>query len=558
MGNSNIVMLKHLYVENYALIIKLNIQFDNGFSVITGETGAGKSILLGAMALILGQRADKDVLFDKEKKCIIEGRFNIAGYNLEPFFEANDLDYEEELLIRREINKSGKSRGFINDTPVTLPIMKSLGSRLVDVHSQNTTLTLNESDFQMALVDGYAQNDDAIQIYQKEYLIYRNLKKQLKEFIEQDEKSKNDLDYFKFQHNELFEAKLVVGEQVELEKELDLLNNSEAIKSALYNASHHLQNSDQDINSRLKEILNDFSKVRDVYKPIEEICERLDSVLIELNDLGHEVDKMEEMISFDADRTTLIEDRLNEIYNLQQKHRVATTGELLQIQNDLECKINEITGLDELIKEIEAKIQHSEKQLQNQSNIISARRRNAIPEIRIQLLNALQHLGMQEAEFEIKQNSTNDFGPYGCDHIQFLFNANKGGDLNEIGKAASGGELSRLMLGLKSLISNKNLLPTIIFDEIDTGVSGDIAGKVGEIMLKMSSKMQVIAISHLPQIAGKSINHYFVYKEIINDRTVSQIRHLQGEERVEEIAKMLSSGTITDAAMQTARELLKN
>ncbi|MBI9033710.1 MAG: DNA repair protein RecN [Bacteroidales bacterium] len=551
-------MLKQLYVENFALIRKLNIEFDKGFSVITGETGAGKSILLGALSLILGNRADKDVLFNKEKKCIIEGRFLITGYDMEHYFTANDLDFEDEMVIRREINKNGKSRAFINDTPVTLPIMKEIGIRLVDIHSQNTTLTLNQSEFQLALVDGYARNENLIKEYQKHFSSYKKLKIELSDLITLDEKSRSDLDYFNYQYSELFEAKLMGGEQSDLEKELDILNNSEAIKSALYNASHHLHNSDQDINGRLKEIVHDFSKVRNVFQPINEICERLDSVLIELNDLGHEIDKMEEYVEFDPERIAIIEERLNLIYNLQQKHHVSDVADLLLIQEDLLIKLNDINGLEDQIKSKQDEIIQIKKELQSLAENISNRRKEFIPEIQKQLLEVLELMGMKGAEFHIKQQTIEEFSSFGFDQIHFLFNANKGGELNEISKSASGGELSRLMLGLKSLISNKNLLPTIIFDEIDTGVSGDIAGKVGEIMLRMSNKMQVIAISHLPQIAGKSLNHYFVYKEIVDERTESQIRHLQGDERVEEIAKMLSSGTISDAALQTARELLKN
>jgi DNA repair protein RecN (Recombination protein N) len=549
-------MLKQLTIENYTLIKQLEIDFNSGFSVITGETGAGKSILLGALSLILGQRADTDVLHDKSKKCVIEGKFNIENLNLKEWFVDHDLDYDDDIYLRREINKSGKSRAFINDTPATLPVMKDLGNKLVNIHSQHNTLTLNKENFQKAIVNDYAHLEDELLVYRTEFKEYQKKKNKLQELIEADEKSRADLDYFEFQYKELDEANLVSGEQDDLEKEQELLENTESIKSVFYNASHVLKHCEQDVLSSVKEIINDLNKLGSVLEISEELAERLESLHIELSDISDEMESQHEKLSFDPERLQQISDRLNMIWSLQQKHRVKTVDELISLRNDLDNKISGIGNLENEITELKKVIERVETGLWTKAKAISDHRKEAAIKIESDLIEVLSEMGMKDSVFKVSFRDSDKLLPDGMDTIQFLFNANRGGTLGDISQVASGGELSRLMLGIKSLVFTDSLLPTIIFDEIDTGVSGDIAGKVGNIMKKMSSKMQVIAITHLPQIAGKCNNHYFVYKSSDSEKTTSNIKQLSKTERIEEIAKMMSNDSITDAAILAAKELI--
>jgi DNA repair protein RecN (Recombination protein N) len=549
-------MLKQLTIENYTLIKQLEIDFNSGFSVITGETGAGKSILLGALSLILGQRADTDVLHNKDKKCVIEGKFNIERLHLKSWFDDRDLDYDDDIYLRREINKSGKSRAFINDTPATLPVMKELGNKLVNIHSQHNTLTLNKENFQKAIVNDYAQLDNELESYKVEFKEYQKNKSKLQELIEADEKSRADLDYYEFQYKELEEANLIAGEQDELEKEQELLENTESIKSVFYNASHILNHSEQDVLSSVKEIINDLNKLGSVLDISGELAERLESLHIELSDISDEMESQHEKLSYDPERLQQISDRLNMIWSLQQKHRIKTVEELISLRDDLDAKIAGIGNLEHEIVELKSVLEEIELSLWKKAHSISEKRKEASTKIESDLIEVLSEMGMKDSVFKVNFRDSEKLLPDGKDTIQFLFNANKGGTLGDISQVASGGELSRLMLGIKSLVFTDSLLPTIIFDEIDTGVSGDIAGKVGNIMKKMSSKMQVIAITHLPQIAGKSNSHYFVYKSSDSEKTTSNIKQLSKSERIEEIAKMMSNDSITDAAILAAKELI--
>ena len=549
-------MLKHLSIENYALIEKLDIDFSEGLSVITGETGAGKSILIGALSLILGKRADTQVLLNKSKKCIVEGSFNIKNYGLDNFFKKYELDYENITILRREINKNGKSRAFINDTPVNLNLLKEFGDKLVDIHSQHNIITLNDSNFQLAVIDNYINHNELINNYKSEYFKYINQKNKLKELIEKENQLKTDQDYFKFQFDELENAQLIEGEQESIENELEILNHSEEIKSNLFKASQLLNNDENNLINTLTEVNSLIHQLAGYLENLKEIDERLSVSLIDLKDVAAEIEKIESQINFDSAQIEKLNNRLDLIYHLQQKHRVTSITELIKIKEFFSGKLQGITSLDENIRKLRSDLNEQEKTLKKLANKISQNRKKAIPEIEKNIITILSRLAMPDAQIKIIQSNLPDFNRDGIDKIKFLFNANKGGGLNELSKIASGGELSRLMLSVKSLISQRNLLPTIIFDEIDLGVSGDIAGKVGDILLKMSKLMQVVAITHLPQIAGKGNDHLLVYKQTDEDSTKSKIKKIKDQERIKEIAKMLSGDEITKAAIENAKELL--
>ncbi|MCK4407142.1 MAG: DNA repair protein RecN, partial [Bacteroidales bacterium] len=549
-------MLKHLSIENYALIEKLNIDFSEGLSVITGETGAGKSILIGALSLILGKRADTQVLLNKSKKCIVEGSFNIKNYGLDNFFKKYELDYENITILRREINKNGKSRAFINDTPVNLNLLKEFGDKLVDIHSQHNIITLNDSNFQLAVIDNYINHNELINNYKSEYFKYINQKNKLKELIEKENQLKTDQDYFKFQFDELENTQLIEGEQESIENELEILNHSEEIKSNLFKASQLLNNDENNLINTLTEVNSLIHQLAGYLENLKEIDERLSVSLIDLKDVAAEIEKIESQINFDSAQIEKLNNRLDLIYHLQQKHRITNISELINLKESLYRKLQGITSLDENIRKLRSDLNEQEKTLKKLANKISQNRKKAIPEIEKNIITILSRLAMPDAQIKIIQSNLPDFNRDGIDKIKFLFNANKGGGLNELSKIASGGELSRLMLSVKSLISQRNLLPTIIFDEIDLGVSGDIAGKVGDILLKMSKLMQVVAITHLPQIAGKGNDHLLVYKQTDEDSTKSKIKKIKDQERIKEIAKMLSGDEITKAAIENAKELL--
>ena len=552
-------MLSHLSISNYALIDELEIDFRDGLTIITGETGAGKSILLGALSLILGKRADTQSLLDKTKKCVVEGTFNIKDYGYHDFFSSNELDYDDHTVIRREINQNGKSRAFINDTPVNLELLKELGESLIDVHSQHKTLTLQESKFQLSYIDAYIQHYDLLNDYKNDFILYNRLNTELTELLEKESQSKIDQDYFQFQFEELNNANLSDDEEQEkLEKELEMLNHSEEIKTNLSKASIALLSGENNLTAELKEISNIISKVAFIYSEVEEISKRIESCNIELKDIANEIESAEQKIIFSTERINEINERLDLIYHLQQKHRVSTINELINVKNNISEKLTSITTLDFQIEKLKKQISEIEKKLIISSTEITKNRKKAIPGIEKGVVEVLKNLAMSNAEFKISLSLLNEFSINGKDKVIFLFNANKGGELKELSKVASGGELSRLMLSIKSLISVKQLLPTIIFDEVDQGVSGDIADKVGNILLKMSQSMQVLTITHLPQIAGKGTSHLLVYKESDEKNTYTRITSLKEKERISEIAKMLSGNELTKAALENAKALLKN
>jgi len=549
-------MITHLSISNYALIRKLDINFSNGLSVITGETGAGKSILLGALSLILGNRADSQILLDKTKKCVIEGTFNIKDYNLIPFFKENDLDYDDNTLLRREINKSGKSRAFINDTPVNLNLIKELGDKLVNIHSQNKTVTLNNSDFQLAVVDSYVNKNDVLKQYRFGFKNYSEKKKKLNGLIEKENKSKSDQDYFQFQFDELEKANLDPDEFNNIEKELELLNHHEEIKTNLAGISQILDNKELNIISQLNEALSLIKNISEYNNDFENFHKRVESNLIDLRDLSSEIESIGESIIYDPKRITELNNNIDIVFHLQQKHRVNSVNKLIAIKDNLSEKLNEISSLENEINSLKKEISLIETELTKLAKLISLSRGEAIPKIEKNITELLVELGMPDGRFKVEQIKFNELTIDGFDKVKFLFNANKGGTLSDMSKIASGGELSRLMLSIKSLISQKNLLPTIIFDEIDSGVSGNIANKVGVILKKISQTMQVIAITHLPQIAGMGNFHYLVFKDSEKEITESRIKLISADERINEIAKMLSGSKISEIALQNAKELL--
>lgn len=551
-------MLKHLSVQNYALIDQLEVDLSEGLTIITGETGAGKSILLGALGLIAGSRADTQSLQDKTKKCIIEAAFNIKGYSLTDFFKEHELDYDAVTTIRREINPEGKSRAFINDTPVTLNQLKELGERLIDIHSQHQTLSLNGADFQLSVTDAFAKHEPLLGEYQSDFGKYRSLEKQLTELSVRESQAQKDLDYFQFQFNELEDAGLKAGEQTEMEQELETLNNAEEIKSTLSKAAFGLNGGDQNLLSSLGEIrtmLNGMAK----FKPeIAELSARINSSYIELKDISNELEAIEQEVVYDPKRIEVLNDKLDTLYRLQQKHQVKTAEELIAIKEEISNKLLDFNSLEAEIEKVKAALDKLKTGLTAKAKTLSDNRKKVIPKIEKEIASLLASLSMPNAQLKIDQQLLDTFTASGTDKINFLFSANKGSDFKELSKVASGGELSRLMLSIKSLIAQLTALPTIIFDEIDTGVSGDVADKVGSIMTAMAAKMQVITITHLPQIASKGSSHLFVYKEDKNNKTYSNIKKLNSGERVQEIAKMLSTGKPTEAAISNAKELLKS
>lgn len=549
-------MLIHLSIRNYVLIDVLEIDFISGLTVITGETGAGKSILLGAMGLILGNRSDTNVLLNTSKKCVVEGTFNISSYNLHDFFSENELDYEDQLFIRREISQNGKSRAFINDTPVNLLQLKELTSCLVNIHSQQTTIALNSSNFQLAVLDSFCGTSEVLANYR---LLFRQYKKILLQFDQlkaENEKSQKDLDYFQFLFNELDAINIVSDEEGELENELKLINNAEDIKGRLNYVIAILSESEFNIINSLIDVENRLQPIKQFHPEFSDIINRISHNLIDFKDISTDLNRIEQTISFDPERFDSISSRLNLINTLFHKHRVNSSRELIEIKNNLDEKLSHILLIDDKISKLELEILQKKNELKEIGEYLSSLRKKEFSSFSDALLQIIRLLGMPDARFEIQHLLFDDFLPEGLDKINFLFNANLGSDLNEISKIASGGELSRLMLAIKSMISERNLLPTIIFDEIDSGVSGETAQKVGAILKEMSKNIQVITITHLPQIAAKGDDHFFVYKENINQKTLTVIRNLNHDERVAEVAKMLSGENISVAAAQTARELI--
>lgn len=551
-------MLNSLFIRNFVLIDSLDIQFDKGFSVITGETGAGKSIILGALSLVLGQRADGKSIKKGADKCVIEVSFDISKYQLEPFFLENDLEYDaSSCILRRELFSSGKSRAFVNDSPVSLSILKELGNRLIDIHSQHQNLLLGDSRFQLRVLDVMAENDILLILYKKEFLRYQGLKRELKALLQKAEQSKQDEDYIRFQLDQLKEASLSSGEQEELEQEQDTLSHAEEIKGSLYKISELLDGEEMGSIQLIKEALSLADGLERYYPKAKEFAERLRSAYIDLNDLASEADSQKEDIEFNPGRLEWVNDRLNLIYTLEQKHRVSSVDELLTLQEQYEKQLSEISSYDQLIEDLNQQLEVSHAELLQQAGVLSVQRRVAANTIAEQLVKMVSPLGMPNIRFQVDMTTRPEPEADGMDDICFMFSANKNGELQPVAQTASGGEISRLMLCIKAMIAGFTALPTIIFDEIDTGVSGDIADKMGNIMQDLGSKMQVFAITHLPQIAAKGSAHYFVYKEDREDGTATQIKRLSDEERINEVARMLSGASLTKASLANAKDLLR-
>lgn len=550
-------MLRSLYIQNYALIEKLDIDFGSGFSVITGETGAGKSIILGAIGLLLGQRADVKSIRRGAAKCVIEARFEIAGYGMQPFFEENELEYEDECILRREVYASGKSRAFINDTPASLVQMKELGEQLIDVHSQHQNLLLNKEGFQLNVLDILAHDEEELTAYQSLHREWKQAQRDLENLIALAGQNKADEDYIRFQLEQLEDAHLTAGEQEELEREADTLSHAEEIKAGLFRAGQVMNSDEGGLLSALKECLNTMSGLQKVYPSAGELAERLESSYIELKDISQEISGKEEEVEFNPARLEEVNDRLNLIYTLQQKHRVSTVDELLALADDYAAKLSNITSSDEQIEELKSRSEALYNKVKKQAAVLTELRTAAAREVEKQMAARLIPLGMPNVRFRVEIGTRKEPGAHGADTVGFLFSANKNGALQNISSVASGGEIARVMLSVKAMIAGAVKLPTIVFDEIDTGVSGEIADRMADIMQEMGdSDRQVISITHLPQIAARGRAHYKVYKQDNETETNSHIRRLTDEERVEEIAHMLSGATLTEAALNNAKALL--
>lgn len=551
-------MLQSLYIQNYALIDKLDISFTSGFSVITGETGAGKSIILGAIGLLLGQRADIKAIKNGASKCIVEAKFRIATYGLEDFFTENDIEFDpEECIIRREISINGKSRAFINDTPASLAQMKLLGEKLIDIHSQHQNLLLNKEGFQLNILDILAQDGKQLDNYHKIYNDYKQICKELDDFIGQAEKSRQDEDYIRFQLEQLKEAELKENEQKLLEQEAETLSHAEDIKASLYKAKQLVDGDEGGTLPQTRECIQTLQNISNVYSPAAEWVERLQSCYIELKDIAHDLSNAEEEIEFNPSRLDYVNERLNLIYNLQQKHHVDNIEDLLKLQQAYEEQLESITSFDDHIAELNRKKDILYRRVLEEAKILTETRSVAARHIEEHMKSLLVPLGMPNVRFAVELNPRKEPDAKGMDSVNFLFSANKNGALQNVASIASGGEIARVMLSLKAMIAGAVKLPTIIFDEIDTGVSGSIAEKMALIMQDMGRQnRQVISITHLPQIAARGTAHYKVYKEDTDTGTNSHIRLLTTEERVREIANMLSGTTLTEAAMNNARSLL--
>lgn len=551
-------MLKSLSIKNYALIDSLNIGFSDDLNILTGETGAGKSILLGAIGLIIGQRADLSVLRDKSQKCSAEGVFEILNYGLQSFFTENELDYEDVTILRREITPAGKSRAFINDTPVNVKVLHDLGLKLIDIHSQHQNLDLNEKYYQLKIVDLVAGNEDLLKHYSEVFRKYCQLREILNKTLFLSVQAKTDLDYFEFQFKQLDEAKLIENEQDNLELQLEKLTHAEEIKSIFGQAYQIFAEADLSVLAILKENLNNLGKLRLVLPEAQQIYNRLESVYIEMKDIASETLMIADKTENDPEKIEKVNQRLDLIYTLQQKHRVSTVFELIKIQADLSAKIEQIGSYDTEIDRLQKDIQTQKKMLAELSSEIGKQRTSVSQVIENKVIEVLQNLGIPNAAFKLKFEKLRDFSITGLDEVSFMFSANKSQELQEIAKVASGGEMSRLMLAVKTLITDTKSLPTIIFDEIDTGVSGEVAVKMGLILGQMAKTVQVLNITHLPQIAAKGKHHFKVFKFDEADQTYTSIKKLSEQERVEEIAQMLSGENYSQTSVAAAKELLQH
>lgn len=551
-------MLLRLKISNYALISESEINFEDGLTVITGETGAGKSILMGALSIVLGARADSSVIKQGEKKTVVEADFDVKNYNLKWFFDENDLDYDDTVLIRREVLDTGKSRAFINDTPVNINTLKDLGLFLTDIHSQHQTLQIADPSFQMSIVDAFAANKNLLEKYKNLYQQYSQKTAQLSKLEKEAESSRKEAEYLHFRYDELAKANLQPDEQQELEEELEMLSHNEDIKTAIAQSSQLIISAEEGtILQKLKEAQNALSHISSYYSKASELNARIESTYIELNDIGRELENLDENTEFSPERIEAVNQRLTLIYNLQKKNSVKTVEELIAIRDEFKQKLNLIDNSDDIISELKDEIKELEYQLSVEADNLSERRRNAVQGFSKEVVSLLASVGIPDAQFDVQFFTCAEFLADGTDMIKFMFSANKNVAMQDLSKTASGGELSRLMLCLKYILSKSVKLPTIIFDEIDTGISGDIAGKTGAMFQRIAGFMQVICITHLPQVAAKGNHHFKVFKHEQDGAVRSDIKQLSPEERVNEIAAMLSGETVTQAALQNAKDLLK-
>ncbi len=554
-------MLRHLHIQNYALIDSLDIDFDRGFSVITGETGAGKSILLGAIGLLLGQRAEAKSIKAGESRCVIEAEFGVSDANLSEFFTANDLDFDgSSCIIRRELTSAGKSRAFINDTPATVAQLRELGDALIDIHSQHQNLLLGKGDFQLSVLDIVAQNGDLLTEYQRTYKTYKETEKKLREAQEALQKEQSEQDYMQFQFRQLDDAKLQQGEQEELEAEQRTLEHAEEIKGTLFQASDILQGEELGIVGNIRNVLRQLEGIASVYPKAEELTRRIDSCYIELKDIAAEMDHSMESVEDNPKRLEQVNDRLSLIYELQGKHHADTVEELIKLHSDLKLRLALMGNRDEQIRELQSKLNITSNELRAKADTLTSARRRAASVLEQGMCEKLMPLGMPNIQFRADITPLPEPGAWGADNVQFSFSANKNSPLQPISQVASGGEIARVMLSLKATISNATHLPTIIFDEIDTGVSGHIAESMARLMRGMcqGGQRQVISITHLPQIAARGEHHFRVYKEEDKQGAASHIVSLGEKERIEEIAHMLSGSTVSQAAIDNAKELLSH
>ena len=550
-------MLQFLTIENYALIDHLEFRPGQGLTVITGETGAGKSIIMGALGLILGQRADAKAVRSGAGKCVIEAQFDISAYDLEAFFAQNDLEYDASAtIIRREIYASGKSRAFVNDTPVQLPLLRQLGSHLIDIHSQHQNLLLGQDAFQLSVVDALAHNQAEYASYRAAYDQLKAHDSKLKALRAQAERDAQEADYIRFQFSQLDDANLVEGEQEELEAEQELLSHAEDIKSCLCQMHEGLDGEGDAVVQMLKSISQKAHELSRIYPDIAEIAQRLESDYIDLKDIADEVDSRSEEVNYDPQRLEQVEERLSLLYSLQKKHGKSSVEELIQLRDELFERIQHIDNSDEEILELEQQVKRLAAEATRLAAILTDTRKQAAQQLQKDLIARVTYLGMPNLRFQVSITPLDSLSPSGSDSLEFLFSANKNQPLRPAGEVASGGEISRLMLGIKSLVASARTLPTIIFDEIDTGVSGDIADRMGSVMKELSTHLQVITITHLPQVAGKGNQHFRVFKADTDEQTITHIEQLSSEQRIQEIARMLSGSDITPEALANARTLI--
>lgn len=552
-------MLKHLAISNYALIDSLSIAFDDGFSVITGETGAGKSILLGALGFVLGDRSDSSIMLDETKKCAVEATFIVDNERFKPFFEENDLDFEEELILRRELSPTKKSRAFINDTPVTAQQLKELGNQLVDIHSQHDSLLLTNSDFQLKIVDDAANNAPLLLEYQKVYNTYITSRNELRQLRDMSQKNVAENDFLAFQLDELLKADLQDDEYDEVSQRLELLENAEEVKTLLAQSLSTLSESELSILNQLNDLKSSVDKLRRYVPQAEQYSERLESTKIELKDIAQDLDSLQDSTQFDAASLNEIQERFDLLQRLMMKHHVSDYADLLKIREELQHKVGAFANIDEEIAQKEQELKKCEKELTKLADELSVKRKKVKVSFEKAVTEIIHQLKMPHGVFEIELSENSEYSKFsesGKDNVRFLFSANKGIAPDDMSRVASGGELSRLMLAIKAVAAENNYIPTLIFDEIDTGVSGEVASKLGDIMQKMGESLQIVSITHLPQIASKAKNHFFVYKDESEQKTRSCIRLLSHDERVTEIAKMLSNDKITPEAIKAAEVIL--